>query len=135
MARTIGSITHRSRSSPIAKKTLWLIFALAAFSIIYNARELINLEQGYYIANYYSDESLINAPWIDDAQTSNDPVSQHEQTIVVIDKDGAVEAAKIANDETSSKSTEHPHVYKWEDLTQRFQEGHGELNELSMNFI
>ena len=131
MARTIGSNTHRSRSSLIAKKTLWLIFALAASSIIYNARELINLEQGYY----YSDESLINAPSIDDAQTSNNPVSQHEQTIVVIDKDGAVEAAKIANDETSSKSTEHPHVYKWEDLTQRFQEGHGELNELSMNFI
>lgn len=137
MARAIGSNTHHPRSSLTAKKTLWLIFALAASSIIYNSRQLIDL-QGY-ITNY-SDESF-NAPLKDQRtsldnldKSSNDPASD-EQTIVLIDDDGAVETARIADDDTSSTSTEHPHVYKWEDLEQRFQEGHGELNELWNNFI
>lgn len=45
----------------------------------------------------------------------------------MIDQDGTVERGVVADisGSTTSRSTEHPHVYKWQDLEQRYQRDHG----------
>jgi hypothetical protein len=117
MARSIGGT--RPTNTPISPsrtaKTLCLLFALAALSAIYNIYGLTSL-QSYTRQLSSGYDSSFHAPGIEERRA---------QKIIVIDDDGSVEKAQIVDDETNSRSTDHPHVYKWEDLKQRYRRDHG----------
>jgi hypothetical protein len=64
----------------------------------------------------------------------NRQVALHAQNIVVVKEDGDVEKAQVVDaveeegDDDGydgDDSEPHPHVYKWDDLEKRYQEGHG----------
>ena len=44
---------------------------------------------------------------------------------MVVNENGAIEKAQVVDSGTNTESTEHPHVYKWEDLEQKYQKDHG----------
>lgn len=63
---------------------------------------------------------------IEDAKKKEQLTNNHKTSSKITDHPQIpVDGAKKEGEHTINKSTDHPHVYKWQDLKQRHQKAHG----------
>ena len=104
MAQMKGTSRRQLRSSSFTKIILCLICILVSMTTICNIK-------------------VLQAHLNDTAGTDH---IHSPNKINRSDRNGVMNEVQLPdNDETNSKSTDHPHVYKWEDLKQRYNKGHG----------